>query len=882
MLAEEWRSGSQRWRKALPLHAQRHRSHSECATRPGSSFGPDGCDNKVVDTATSQCGKMVTGGDGMASAGQRRLKATLLGALGGLVGGIGATTVVLQSGRVHIDVGGPVVLSTVIGGAVIGLIEPPAWLDRAIALTLIAGTILIGVIGVGQPTHAQNTCSVIVSAGDGERDLARTRPGDPFVIDVGSEPTIAFRARAPDLDHGLIEVVVVGTGPIEQIRPSGDQVVYFDEILDGEVSGSLRVVRSGVTGFRLIGDGYDSPLAPLGVVELAITVTDLDASNALVQSCPRSAWVQAVARPADNPIGLAGMGLTFVGVAVVGAAGPGRRYRDRTVGTPPVRYEPIGAAGPHAEHTEVRICDAAGNQIDPAAGLIAGHDYKISITFGPTLDDEDADLPEAELTGVATSRSLGISAEISVGVPGIPISFSLTPRQVGRHRVSIDATHRGHHIQTQRVEFSVVDRATTPVEPQSTTTLIATAVPTADELEDLPSRPVLIVLEYDPRDGSVDARIRDEHGDTIVSYDSVLQSEALDQASANARQALQGVLASSQPRLDLDRNDLSELVTPVVAAGQRLAMALFPDANVREGDAERLSTLVADGATVQIVAHGAGLGHATLPWALVHDQPFIERGAGNPVCDSFENHPVDACPNAGATEMWCPTGFWGYRSVIEELWGSTEPDGVQPVRRGGADADLTSVVAYLDPDLPAAGVQTRTTRRLGARHLTDFDQILAWLDGDDAGLDLVYLFAHHHDGPGGGVRVGDDVLSASTVNTKRRRRVECWPNRPIVIVNGCASGAYTTTDPVSLLAEFRAFGAGGAVTTECTVWDGVAGECGLRILDGLANGDSIGAVLTSLRRNLLREHHNPAGFAYKLLAQADRARSERAVAEEVG
>ena len=72
--------------------------------------------------------------------------------------------------------------------------------------------------------------------------------------------------------------------------------------------------------------------------------------------------------------------------------------------------------------------------------------------------------------------------------------------------------------------------------------------------------------------------------------------------------------------------------------------------------------------------------------------------------------------------------------------------------------------------------------------------------------------------------------------------------RPLVIINGCASGDHSTTDPLSLLGEFRRAGAVGTVTTECTVWDPLAGALGEHIVNVLAEGAEIGRTLLDLRR----------------------------------
>ncbi len=90
-----------------------------------------------------------------------------------------------------------------------------------------------------------------------------------------------------------------------------------------------------------------------------------------------------------------------------------------------------------------------------------------------------------------------------------------------------------------------------------------------------------------------------------------------------------------------------------------------------------------------------------------------------------------------------------------------------------------------------------------------------------------------------------------------------------MFINGCASGDYEMTDPLSLLDEFRTAGAVGTVTTECPIWDPLAGRLGEQVLDRLADGEEIGLVLRELRLELLNSHNNLLGFVYRLQALSD-------------
>lgn len=816
---------------------------------------------------------------------KRRVIRTIIGALGGLLGGLGATLVVAQSGRYGVDFAAALSPVSIAVGATIGFIEPPGWVRRAIGVAIVVSSVGVVATATAAPATAQSACSVLITVDGVARDLGVTSSDDPIVIDIGNEPVIAFEASAPGVDRGLIEVTASDARPSIGGWPRpADSVVYFGEVAGGAAAGTVTVERAGPTGFRLNGDGYVTEFVPLGLVELRVSMIDLDDDNT-VDGCPESVWVRVVTQPSGNWLGRAGVLSSIVGFLGVAVAGPLRQpFR---LGPPPPAPAPppppppvavfptIPGLAPFVEHTGARVLEADGRPVDPSTPLVSTREYQIEITFGLGLqarDEENPDRPELQVG--ATSRTLPVQPTIEIGAPGLPVTVPLTRLWAGRHQVHVHATRHGHHVQTEVVSLAVVDDATVAVaQPQTRSTLISTVIPTDDALERLPQRQVLVSLIADT-DHTVDARVTDVEGNVIVHYDSPLPAAALDTAAADLRTRLGEMLArGGGSQLSYTSDELAQGFGPVVSAGQRMSIALFPDTSVTTGDVGALSRLVVDGATVQVVSHRAGLGNATLPWGLVYDRPFVVRSAGNRVCSSFATHGVDKCPNLHDAEVWCPTGFWGYRAIVEELWSTTERSVLAPPiapgpNRGPADTG-PSIVAYLQSDLEATSTKAGTFERRGAMRLTDFDHVRRWMSADDPSLELLYFYAHHDAGPSGGLRIVDDVLMPATLNVFRNRASNRWPGRPLVIVNACGSGASASTDPVSFVAELRSFGAGGIVTSECTLWDPLAGECGLRIVQALADGGTIGVVLRDLRRGLLAANNNPMGLAYRLHASAD-------------
>jgi hypothetical protein len=95
-----------------------------------------------------------------------------------------------------------------------------------------------------------------------------------------------------------------------------------------------------------------------------------------------------------------------------------------------------------------------------------------------------------------------------------------------------------------------------------------------------------------------------------------------------------------------------------------------------------------------------------------------------------------------------------------------------------------------------------------------------------------------------------------------------WPERPIVFLNACATGAYVPEDALTFIRIFRQAGAAGVVTTECDVFDPYAGQLGSVLFSQVLSAQPIGPALLAERRRLV-DGLNPLGFAYGIHGPAD-------------
>jgi hypothetical protein len=466
--------------------------------------------------------------------------------------------------------------------------------------------------------------------------------------------------------------------------------------------------------------------------------------------------------------------------------------------------------------------------------------------------------------------SSGIEVEpfFEFGFAGTPLSIEIpiTPSRTGRHDVVMDVTSNGHLLQTERITVSVTgeegpDQAG---RGQVMRTVFSASDLSGQDLDQRKPRALLLILEGD-EDGTVDARVRDQDGRVLVAFDSRLRPAALAEAAEDTRKNLQRALQRG-PGIErqVSREQLEAMLIPLVKAGKQMHRALFRPGSVSDGDIESLESRVVDGATIQVVQERAGLGYSTLPWDLIYDHPFMVHTQRNQLCPDFPGHPTDACPNREIPEVVCPTGFWGFRSIIEEPWVET---GIAilppPVGERGSVA-----IGYLDVDLSDSERQAAAMTQLGLRRVEDLDRLLDGLREQSDQIGLIYFYAHHardRDIGTHGIALAGELFTSLTFDALD---VE-WSARPLVIINGCASGDYSPTDPLSLLVEFRQAGAAGTVTTECAVWDPLAGTLGEQILAALAEGGEIGTVLLDLRRHLLIRDNNLLGFVYRLQALSE-------------
>lgn len=294
-----------------------------------------------------------------------------------------------------------------------------------------------------------------------------------------------------------------------------------------------------------------------------------------------------------------------------------------------------------------------------------------------------------------------------------------------------------------------------------------------------------------------------------------------------------------------------------------------------------------------------------VPWALMYDRPYTDKpapGSRLEVCTAAlpgakGQLAVNECgqspncvlhqPGLVADNVACPLRFWGFRHQIEvppkQTSGSSDntqgaaAQGVPPAPGAAAAPAAPRLAAVMNAALATADAHAKQLRKLelpgGGRVVwqqieTQPDHLIQALGDSD--LDLVYLYCHARGGVGDPEKTKPPMLEFSDkAKTYRYAAAELqmvWRRRPLVIVNGCSTAAFTPDALSPFIEKFtRDCEAGGVIGTEIPVHEDLAVEFITRLLARVLAGEAVGAALLAVRRELLAED-NPLGLAYTLYA----------------
>lgn len=227
----------------------------------------------------------------------------------------------------------------------------------------------------------------------------------------------------------------------------------------------------------------------------------------------------------------------------------------------------------------------------------------------------------------------------------------------------------------------------------------------------------------------------------------------------------------------------------------------------------------------------------------------------------------------------CPLHFWGFRHEIEV-----------PPRQAPKGTATPAASETVRNHLPTrVAVAMHGGLAMGAAHLSDLHQVLenarselvgpAYLRRDvlaqlkDKDVDVLYLFCHADGGTGTSIpnprlRFAGVGGKPESSLTSEQLPPDAWEHSPLVVLNGCRTGAFRA-DALSPFVTFLIDKlAAGVLATEIEVDERLAAEIGASVLSAFVRGERIAAALLTSRRELLAKY-NPLGLSYTLFADGD-------------
>ncbi len=524
---------------------------------------------------------------------------------------------------------------------------------------------------------------------------------------------------------------------------------------------------------------------------------------------------------------------------------------------------------------------------------------------GEALRDAWGDKETLPLTVIAESKDFEIEQDNRIQTINLPrkgssqaINFQIKPRiSMDSGTIRVYLFYRGYFLQSKEVKALVLDTAGSKI-PGALTARRLNATQdfiNPNELHLLPERMLTINVAADPKDQSVTLTFLNRvNGDEeLVCHDTELPSSALVGMISGIRSLLElmikgGKLDGQDVRgyaniLSGDNKMLNNWLPRLAEVGYNLYRLLFDNEGQESEESTRalLSTLQ-PGTVIQVNSSRDVLGMTTIPWALLYQRETSYIPGLTQVCEESinpstpERRDCSGCPLAEAPDTVCPFAFWGYRYSIEQLpaWRSNEasdriPSLVRTIRNN-KPLNLNLIVY---PGFKMWDGHRQEIEKIGPESIQlrlakegKITEVKTHWDSYGTDLDLIYFYTHGDMDQ----TTGQPYLKLSDVEMIRSnflsRYKGKWMKKPLVILNGCATGDYKSDSYVSFITDFRAAGASGVVGSECSVPESFAVPYANQLLSHLFKAKPLGQAMLNVRLQFLRKNKNPLGLVYSLYA----------------
>lgn len=570
---------------------------------------------------------------------RRRIMNAAIGAIGGLLTGLGLAVTVSQGGRIN-----PAESETIAGiacailiGAALGAADLGKWGKRALVVVTLSLPLLSPAATAQQAPRCTDVASVAVTAFIGEEpvvvDVAGATESEPLELDLTRLDGLGFAVE-------LTDPTLQGSFTLEvaEVRPfgflGGTGLVYHGPVDQGLAKGNIEI--RGTWPLQVTAGKSTATISevPLGRLRLDATVRDAaasaDSSGDLNAGalCEQQVWIRLGSSPFGHPLGLVALAMQALGALAISAAGWRSAKADATPDNEPTDVPPAGDG-------QVQITTSEGTAVDLRRALEPGAGYMLKLSPGIELRDRTKDPAVAAVTAAGLDAD-ELVVDLTVGGGFLHFGIPFRTLRPGRSRLEVDLLEGGSLRRRERVDLTVRHRfglrRSRPV-THTTELDVPGLEPTAAV------RDAVVILHGAGR--RIGRRAFAATGHRLTPH-ARLNGRRLGAAATDAHAALAAALASP------DDEALAELAR----AGRSLHDVLFPGPELFDGVAGPGSVLqVVTGATV-----------APVPWTLLYD---VEAASARRTCPSFATHLPEACPAADDPAVACPQRFWGLRYLVE-------------------------------------------------------------------------------------------------------------------------------------------------------------------------------------------------------------------------
>lgn len=266
------------------------------------------------------------------------------------------------------------------------------------------------------------------------------------------------------------------------------------------------------------------------------------------------------------------------------------------------------------------------------------------------------------------------------------------------------------------------------------------------------------------------------------------------------------------------------------------------------------------------------------PWTLVYDKPLVQ---GNyDVCPQFlsdlkkrnvtpghlpsQTCLLNGCQYEKDTHIICPSGFWGYKHIIEQplTVKTTNETGDQEAQQKIVVKGIkTSVMMGVSLNLCDIEDHRQKLQMLGDVDV-DFKQTKQQIGISLQKKDIHLIYFYCHGGRKGpdtwlGIGKGEMLFPQDLIGWEVNWSLE----HPFVFINGCHTVDVTPDDFVNFNETLSYCGASGVMGTEISITESLARSFSSGFFRSFLNGTTVGEAVRAQRLNLL-ENYNLLGLAY--------------------